>query len=149
MSSIHYLTIGYVPNDCKSDRISCGDPAGSGTIEVSLMIEDNKITSMHTNQIIEVDPVDFLNEKSKLWKHVVKSFCSIFTENEIKPNMIGVCWAIFMGEISGKKGITKLADENDCGEFHNRGGCNNGKFYIRYQLEEDGDYFGETILGFN
>jgi hypothetical protein len=149
MPSVHILTIGYVPNDCKSELISCGDPAGSGTNEITLIIEDNKITCLDTNETIQVDPIDFLNEKSKLWKQIVKNFCSIFKENEIKPNMIGASWAIFMSEISGKKGITKLADENDCGEFHNRGGCNNGKFYIRYQLEEDGDYFGETILGFN
>jgi len=54
-----------------------------------------------------------------------------------------------MEEISGKKGITKLADEDDGGEFHNRGGCNNGKFYVRYQLEEDDEYFGEKVLSFD
>ena len=149
MSAIHFLTIGYIPNDCKSDRISCGDPVGSGTIEVSLMIEDSKITSMDTDQVIEVNPIEFLNEKSKLWKHVANTFCSSFTEKEIKPNMIGACWAIFMDEISGKKGITTIADENDGGEFHNRGGCNNGNFYLRYQLEEDGDHFGEKVLKFS
>jgi hypothetical protein len=149
MGAVHYLTIGYIPADCNSELISCGDPDGSGTIEVSLKVEDSEITSMDTNQSIKVDPIDFLNEKSKLWKHVVKDFCSVFSEKEIKPNMVGACWAIFMDEISGKKGITKLADEEDCGEFHNRGGCNKATFYIRYQLEEDGDFFGERVLGFN
>jgi hypothetical protein len=80
---------------------------------------------------------------------VVKNFCSDFVEKELKPNMIGACWAIFIDEISGKKGITKLADEDDGGEFHNRGGCNNGKFYVRYQLEEDDEYFGERVLSFD
>jgi hypothetical protein len=149
MSGIHFLTIGYIPNDCKSDRISCGDPVGSGTIEVSLMIEDSKITSMDTDQSIEVNPIEFLNEKSKLWRDVVNTFCSSFTEKEIKSNMIGACWAIFMDEISGKKGITVIADESDGGEFHNRAGCHNGNFYLRYQLEEDGEYFGEKVLKFS
>ena len=149
MSVIHFLTIGYVPNDCKSERISCGDPVGSGTTEVLLMIEDSKITSMDTDQSIEVNPIEFLNEKSKLWKGVVKTFCTGFSEKEIKPNMIGACWAIFMDEISSKKGITVLADESDGGEFHNRAGCNNGNFYLRYQLEEDGEYFGEKVLKFS
>ena len=149
MESIHYLTIGYIPGDCESERIICGDPEESGTKEVSLKIEVNKITSIDTDQSIEVKPSEFFNEKSKLWKQVVKNFCSKFTEKELKPNMIGACWAIFMDEISGKKGITKLADEGDGGEFHNRGGCNKDIFYIRYQLEEDGEYYGEKILGFN
>jgi len=148
MTSVHYLTIGYIPNDCNSDRIICGDPEESGTKEVSLKIEDSKITSIETNKTIEVDAAEFFNEKSKLWKQVTKNFCSDFTETELKPNMIGACWAIFMDEISGKKGITRLADEEDGGEFHNRGGCNNGTFYVRYQLEEDGEYFGEKVLGF-
>ncbi len=149
MSAVHFLTIGYIPIDCNSELISCGDPDGSGTVEISLKVEGSEITSMDTNQSIHVDPVDFFNEKSKLWKEVVKNFCTSFSEKEIKPNMVGSCWAIFMDEIPGKKGITKLADEDDCGEFHNRGGCNNGKFYVRYQLEEDDEYFGEKVLGFN
>ena len=149
MNSIQYLTIGYIPNDCNSERIICGDPEGSGTKEFSLRIEENRITSIDTDQTIEVDPGEFFNEKSKLWKQVVKSFCSDFVEKELKPNMIGACWAIFLDEISGKKGITKLADEDDGGEFHNRGGCNNGKFYVRYQLEEDDEYFGEKVLSFD
>ena len=148
MSSVHYLTIGYVPNDCKSELISCGDPLSSGTVEVSLMIEDSKITSMDTEQVIEVNPTDFLNDKSKLWKDVANTFCTNFAEKAIKPNMIGACWMIFMDEIPGKKSITLLADENDGGEFHNRGGCNNGNFYLRYQLEEDGEYYGEKVLKF-
>lgn len=150
MISTHYLTIGYIPSDCTSDRIICGDPEISNTKEVSLKMDadDNKIVSIDTNEMIEVDVADFLNERSKLWKQVTKKFCSDFTESELKPNMLGACWAIFMDEISGKKGITKLADEEDCGEFHNRGGCNNGTFYVRYQLEEDGEYFGEKVLGF-
>jgi hypothetical protein len=148
MASIHYLTIGYIPNDCNKERIACGDQEESGTKEVSLRVEENKITSIDTDQNIEADPSDFFNEKSKLFKKVVNTFCSEFTERELKPNMIGACWAIFMDEISGKKGIVKLADEDDGGEFHNRGGCNNGTFYVRYQLEEDGEYFGEKVLGF-
>jgi len=148
MNSIQYLTIGYIPIDCASERIICGDPEGSGTKESSLRVEGNRITSIDTDQTIEVDPSEFFNEKSKLWKQVVKNFCSDFAERELKPNMVGACWAIFMDEISGKKGITKLADEDDGGEFHNRGGCNNGSFYVRYQLEEDDEYFGEKVLGF-
>jgi hypothetical protein len=149
MNSIQYLTIGYIPNDCKSERIICGDPEGSGTKESSLKIEGNRITSIDTDQTIEVDTSEFFNEKSKLWKQVAKNFCTDFVEKELKPNMIGACWAIFLDEISGKKGVTKLADEDDGGEFHNRGGCNNGKFYLRYQLEEDDEYFGEKVLSFD
>lgn len=147
MSTVHYLTIGYIPKDCDKERIICGDQDESGTTEVTLKIEDKKITDINTDQNIEVDPSVFLNERSKLWKQVVKKFCLGLAESELKPHMIGACWAIFMDEISGKKGITKLADEDDGGEFHNRGGCNNGIFYVRYQLEEDGKYFGEKVLG--
>jgi hypothetical protein len=149
MSTVHFLTIGYIPKDCDKERIICGDQSESGTMEVSLKIEENKITNVDTDQDFEGDPSDFFNEKSKLWKQVVTKFCSNLSESELKPNMIGACWAIFMDEISGKKGITKLADEDDGGEFHNRGRCNNGTFYVRYQLEEDGEYFGEKVLGFS
>jgi len=149
MSTVHFLTIGYIPKNCDKERIICGDQNESCTKEVSLKIEENKITNIETDQDFEVDPSNFFNEKSNLWKQIVTKFCSDLAEGELKPNMLGVCWAIFMDEIPGKKGITKLADEDDGGEFHNRGGCNNGTFYVRYQLEEDGEYFGEKVLGFS
>jgi len=63
MESIHYLTIGYIPSDCESERIICGDPEVSGTKEVSLKIEGNKMTSIDTDQTIEVEPSEFLNVK--------------------------------------------------------------------------------------
>ena len=137
-----------IPNNCQSERIVCGDPSESGTQEVSLKIEENKISSLDTAKEIEIDPADFFNEKSKLWKQLVKTFCLDFTERELKPNMVGACWSIFLDEIDGKKGITKLAGEDDGGEFHNRGGCMKGTFYIRYQHEEDDEFYGERVLGF-
>lgn len=149
MSDQQILTIGYVPVDCSSERITCGDCEASGTKEVTLVIQDNKISCVETGASIEVNTAEFFNEKSKLWKQVVKSFCGELSDKELKPNMLGACWGIFLDEISGKKGVTKLADDGDGGEFHNRGGCNRGTFYVRYQLEEDdGNYFGEKVLGF-
>ena len=58
MSTVHFLTIGYIPKDCDKERIICGDQSESGTMEVSLKIEENKITNVDTDQDFEGDPSD-------------------------------------------------------------------------------------------
>ncbi len=143
-----YLTIGYIPDSCTAPKIICGDPVESETEEISVRIEGNKVSSIDTNLTIEVNPIDFFNQKSNLWITLVNNFCPDFINKGIKPNLIAGCWSIFIDEVSDVKGIKKLADEDDCGEFHNIGGSKNGSFYVRLQYEEDGEYYGEKVLGF-
>ena len=65
----------------------------------------------------------------------------------IKPSTLGDCWSIFRDEApAGKRGITQVAWAEDGGEFHNLSHGRNGNFYVRYQFEEDDEYFGEMVL---
>ena len=37
-------------------------------------------------------------------------------------------------------------EEDDYGEFQNPDGEFSGKFYVRYQFQEDGQYFNEKVV---
>jgi hypothetical protein len=39
-----------------------------------------------------------------------------------------------------------VAGEDDYGEFRNPDGEFSGKFYVRYQFQEEGEYFDEKVV---
>ena len=79
MSESHLLSIGFIPAEHVGGTISCGDPDGSGTREITVEIGED-------------------------------------------------------------------TEEDDYGEFQNSDGEFNGKYYVRYQFEEDGEYFNEKVV---
>ena len=145
---IQWLTIGYIPSDCSQSRIICGDADESGTQEISLSICGDKISAIESSVEIEVDPAGFFDEKLKLWEKISKTFCSDVFPKVPDAKKLFNCFLIFVDEIEEAKGIYLLAEEGDAGEFSNENGRYNDTFYLRYQLEDDGEYFNEKVLGF-
>jgi hypothetical protein len=145
---IQWLTIGYIPSDCSHSRIICGDAEESRTQEISLSICGDKISAIESSVEIEVDPAGFFDEKLKLWEKISKTFCSDFFQKAPDAKKLFKCYLLFVDEIEEVKGIYLLAEEGDTGEFSNENGRYNNTFYVRYQLEDDGDYFNERVLGF-
>ncbi len=74
-------------------------------------------------------------------------FTGVFTKT---PNLSKLfsCYQIFIDEIEWADGVYLLAEEDEIGEFNNEKGCYNDTFYVRYQLEENDNFFREKILGF-
>ncbi len=145
---IQWVTIGYIPSDCSQSRIICGDADESGTQEITLSICGNKITAVESSEEIEVDPTGYFDESLNLWEKVSKTFCTDVFSKVPDVKKLFKCYLIFIDEIEEEKGIYLLAEEGDSGEFSNENGRFNDTFYVRYQLEDDGDYFNERVLGF-
>jgi hypothetical protein len=145
---IQWVTIGYIPSDCSQSRIICGDADESGTKEITLSICGNKITSIESGVEIEVDVAGFFDENLNLWEKVSKTFCSDVFPKVPDVKKLFKCYLIFVDEIEEEKGIYLLAEEGDAGEFSNANGRYNDTFYVRYQLEDDEEYFNEKVLGF-
>jgi hypothetical protein len=145
---IQWLTIGYIPKNCSEDRIICGDSDMSGTEEISLSICGDKISAIESSAEVEVNPAGFFDEKLKLWDLISQTFFTgVFTKT---PNLSKLfsCYQIFIDEIERADGVYLLAEEDEIGEFINEKGCYNDTFYVRYQLEENDNFFCEKILGF-
>lgn len=95
------------------------------------------------------DSSDLFHAECRLWNDILEKFASEIggSTASMKPTSPGYCLAIFNDEApEGKAGITQIALSEDGGEFHSSAQCRNGQFYVRYQLEEDDEYFGARVL---
>ena len=79
---------------------------------------------------------------------VAKTFFKGAFSREPSLSKLFDCYQIFVDEIEGADGVYWLAEVGEMGEFSNEKGRYNDTFYVRYQLEEDGEYFNERVLGF-
>lgn len=146
---IQWLTIGYIPSDCSQSRIVCGDVDESGTQEISLSICGDKISAIESGLEIEVDSARFFDKKLKLWDKISKVFLEGVLSKIPDSNKLFNCYLIFIDEEDEDEGIYLLAEEDAMGEFSNENGRYNNTFYVRYQLEDDGEYYNERVLGFS
>lgn len=145
---IQWLTIGYIPKNCSVERIISGDADASGAQEVSLSICGDKISMIESGLEIQVDPAGFFDKKLKLWDKISKTFFEGALSKIPDPVKLFNCYLIFIDEVEEEDGIYLLAEEEEAGEFNNVKGRYNDTFYVRYQLEDDGEYFNERVLGF-
>lgn len=56
------------------------------------------------------------------------------------------CWGLFQDEPLDGPAPRLVAEEDDYGEFRNPDGEFSGKFYVRYQFQEEGEYFNEKVV---
>jgi hypothetical protein len=143
------LDIGYIPKDCDSEIISCGDPDGSGTKEVSLEWVGNEISSSTSTERVNTASQNIWDPNSQVWTEVVEKFLSdLSSDKKIDPKKICGSWAIFQDEEPQVSGLKVVSEDDDGGEFANDEGEFNGHFYIRYQLQEDDEFYGEKVVVF-
>lgn len=60
MSDKQIITMGYVPMDCSSKRITCGDSDASGTKEITLVIQNSKVSAKKYIKTTSADLLDRL-----------------------------------------------------------------------------------------
>ncbi len=143
-----FLDIGFIPDDCESDLISVGDPDNSGTLEVLLKISEEEV---------KVDDLSFEWDKgiyesnSKFWKEILKAVENSFgfKRPELNAKKLGRAYVVLAGENDSDDewvGFEVVSDESDGGEFSNEDGKFNGKYYVRYQEEFEGDFQRERVI---
>lgn len=145
MSTQQLLSIGYIPLNHGGGTISCGDPDGSGSKELTLLIsEDLMITCMEDSLFsYDANKSNWFSAKDKLWD----ALATLINAN-LKPKTLldeftlASTWAIIMDEPLKKSKISLL--DSDFGEFF----CDsrfNDRFYFRYQLIEDEEVTTDQI----
>jgi hypothetical protein len=147
MTSSQNMVLGYIPDDwdVNLERISVGNPEGSHTIEISFRFTDKGFEL--PDEIISADQ-DIWNENSQFWKTLAKSLKNYFPKisTNLNPKTLGCAYQIFTEEGNNYEGLELVANPSDGGEFENDNGKYNGKFYIKYEYEDEGEYFDERIL---
>ena len=59
---------------------------------------------------------------------------------------MGQCWPYFQDEGDLPDGAAVVCEEDEGGEFINQEYGDGKHWYIRYQFEEEDEYYGETVL---
>jgi hypothetical protein len=147
MQNQQVLTIGHVPKDHAGGRISCGDPDGSGTQEITLLVIDySMVTCLEcTGFSYDGSSADWFSPNDNLWIEIAQ-LVSHKLEKVIDAETLYELWAFIMDEPAPN---TKIRDlESEFGEFLNHGEFND-KFYFRYQEFEDDDVTREEIFYVN
>jgi hypothetical protein len=147
MPSMQNMVLGFIPQDwdINIEIISVGNPESSKTFEVPFRCSDKGFEL--PDEIIAIDQ-NLWDENSKFWKVIAKSISKHFknTTPAINPKCLGLAYQIFNDEGDNYEGLELVAGSNDGGEFSNTNGKYNGKYYIYYDYEDEGEHFDEKIL---
>jgi len=147
MSTSQNMVVGYIPEDWDTglERVCVGDPSGSRTIEVNFQFVGDKFEFPGEEMVVDGN---IWNPASDFWSQVAHTLQKYFPKvsKRLNPNNLGRAYKIFTEEDNDFNGLELVAGPEDGGEFSNEEGHYNGRFYFRFESEDDGEYFDERIL---
>ena len=144
----YILSVGCIPFGCRSERISCGDPISSGTRELNIEIEGENMFSNDNCASLLVERSAWFNPDSPFWIKFAEIYCHDLSGSNrmISPRVLGQCWSYFQDEGGLPNGACVVSEDGDGGEFANQNYGDGAHWYVRFQMEENGEYFDETVL---
>mgnify|MGYP000108261568 CR=1 FL=1 len=151
----HILTVGFMPKTNRIDRIIAADPEESETQEVTVIVNDScDIEVLETGRVINASAEDLYRADSRPWEDLAGEILSFVSSAEIALTGadLAIVWSELMlepfpeGVDSASFQLQQVAGEEDCGEFANPDGLYSGNVFVRYQFDEDGEYYGEKVL---
>lgn len=125
----------------------CGDADESGTLETNIVIDEDLVSCLENKAIVKMDGAAWFDANHPKWKELIAAHCGALSkERKLDPKKLARAWAIFQDEQAPGNGISLVAGEDEGGEFSNEDQTANGRFYVRYVHEEDGEYFNEKVV---
>ena len=148
MSESHILSIGFIPAGHSGGTVACGDPEGSGTREVTVEIGEDAANNLDAGSSMPTADATFFSEGCPLWSRIASEWATPLADGggSLSGGDLARCWGQFQDEPLEGPAPRLVAEEDDYGEFQNPDGEFSGKFYVRYQFQEDGQYFNEKVV---
>jgi hypothetical protein len=145
------ISFGYIPENCSSELISCGDPDsyGSKSEIVYYMPElgDNNLYDLYTDKVVaEVD--NLFSTPSTVADFIAGEIKGAFNF-DIAPEEICLSWAFFQEELFAEEIQDSKLElvESEFGEFSNENNAHNGKLFFRFIYEGgDGEIYQENMV---
>ena len=144
MMERHILTFGYIPADHPGGVISCGNAEN----ETTLIITESDILHAERGESKKIVDANFFSAHWSMWHDIANDWFTSFggSKSKIDARLIARCWGWFLYEPIDEWEPIVVAEEHDGGEFENHQGHYNNRYYVRYQFDEDGEYFGERVI---
>ena len=147
MSEKHLLTIGFIPGD------HAGGPQQLRirrfrNPEIRVEIDDDSAKNVDTDQVLSAEKAKFFSPDCPFLGQIALDWATPLADGSgsLAGADLARCWGSFHDEPLPGEVPRQVADEDDCGESQNSDGEFNGKFFVRYQFEEDGEYFSEQVV---
>lgn len=137
------LTWGLIPIDSSSETIYCGDSETSKTKELNFEIVGNSFKGVDND-------FDYYFSVNELWQSnsnlylAISTYISEYFGESIAPEQIYGGYS-FVNDEPDENSLSFETIESEAGVFINNNQKYNGKIYMRYYFEEEGEIYDEQV----
>lgn len=140
------LTIGYVPQENNLNIIYCGDSDSSGTMELNFEIVENICSGIDNNFNVKIENSDLWDHNSSFYNSI-STYLSNYLNLVLSPSQVYGGYVLLNDEPDIHSLNMRIID-SEAGTFSNQNKEHNGKIYLRYYFEEDGEIYDESVCVF-
>lgn len=140
------LTIGYVPQENNLNIIYCGDSDSSGTMELNFEIVENICSGIDNNFNVKIENSDLWDHNSSFYNSI-STYLSNYLNLVLSPSQVYGGYVLLNDEPDSHSLNMRIID-SEAGTFSNQNKEHNGKIYLRYYFEEDGEIYDESVCVF-
>ena len=137
------MTWGFIPAECMSETIYCGDAETSGTTELNFEIIEDSCKGIDNDFNVKLENSELWNPDSPFYA-VLASYLSDYLDITIVPSQIYGGYVLVNDEPDEYSSSFKIID-SEAGVFMNNMQEHNGKIFLRYYFEEDEEIYEELV----
>lgn len=136
------MTWGWIPEEADSGMIYCGDAESSGTLEVNLEVQGNRCEALDIDFSISFEFAELWSPTSAFYSAVAEVLGREFGM-DVDPGRLCGAYALVLMEPNAQSEHSEMVESMD-GAFDNSGGQYNGRAFLRFIAEEDGEITHEA-----
>ena len=137
------MTWGFIPSECVSETIFCGDEETSGTIELNFEIIGDTCKGIDNDFNVELESNELWDPGSELY-YAISVYLSAAFDKTVMPSLIYGAYALVNDEPDDYSSSFEIIDST-AGVFINEGQILNGKVFLRHYFEEEDEIYDEKV----
>ena len=137
------MTWGFIPTECVSETIFCGDAETSGTIELNFEIIGDTCKGIDNDFKVEFESNELWDPGSELY-YAISVYLAAAFDKTVMPSLIYGAYALVNDEPDDYSSSFEIIDST-AGVFINEGQILNGKVFLRHYFEEDDEIYDEKV----
>jgi len=137
------MTWGFIPSECESETIFCGDEETSGTIELNFEIIGDTCKGIDNDFNVELESNELWDPGSELY-YAISVYLSAAFDKTVMPSLIYGAYALVNDEPDDYSSSFEIIDST-AGVFINKGQILNGKVFLRHYFEEEDEIYDEKV----
>lgn len=137
------MTWGFIPAECVSETIFCGDAETSGTIELNFEVIGDTCKGIDNDFNVEFENSELWDPGSMLY-NAISVYLSAEFEKTVMPSLIYGAYALVNDEPDDYSSSFEIIDST-AGVFINEGQILNGKVFLRHYFEEEDEIYDEKV----